>query len=356
MQPASVQPDRPTDIASIIALTMRQMAVAGLPRNYEIFYEALAGANHQLSLEVVALSSRPSQDDLDRIGRKFFAHNHGHRIVETAREVLARELEDIAGILRSERSQLEKFGRILGETSDGLTSRSTMSKELLEKITSVIATATTSTLDHGREVAATLTEKSAELESVKSTLEEYKRLADTDSLTQIWNRRAFDKEMAETYASKTKVLYRALILADIDRFKEINDRFGHPAGDKIIQTVAEMLRGASQASMFVARTGGEEFALIVDGVSEDASFEIANLIRLQVERMPLRAEDTGASYGGVTISMGVCMAADADGPDDLYAKADRALYRSKVAGRNRVTRHSATLDRPGKNWLLYSKE
>ena len=185
MQPASASTERPGDIATMVAVTMRQMGIAGLPRNYEIFYEALTGANHHLSLEVVALSSFPTQEDLDRIGRKYFANHHGQTIVETAREVIARELEDIAGILRSERTHIEKYGEILDQTSNGMANRSTISKELLEKIAGVMSAATTSTIDHGRQVAATLSEKSDELESVKSTLEEYKKLADTDSLTLI---------------------------------------------------------------------------------------------------------------------------------------------------------------------------
>ena len=73
----SAPADRTTDFATTVVTTMRQLGVVGLPRNYEIFYEALAGSNHELSLEVVSLSKRPTQDELDRIGRKYFADNHG---------------------------------------------------------------------------------------------------------------------------------------------------------------------------------------------------------------------------------------------------------------------------------------
>ena len=169
------------------------MASSALPRNYEIFYEALSGSNHELSLEVVSLSKRPTQDELDRIGRKFFASNHASGIVEHARETIAKELEDIASILRNERSHLEKYGRMLDQTAEGLNSRSPISKDLLQKIVGVMSVATTSTIDHGKQVASALSDKSSELESVKSKLEEYKTLANTDPLTQIWNRRAFDQ-------------------------------------------------------------------------------------------------------------------------------------------------------------------
>jgi diguanylate cyclase len=355
MRPAGAPPERATDLASSVLLTMRQMGVVALPRNYEIFYEALSGSNPELSLEVVSLSKRPTQEDLDRIGRKYFASHHDSGIVENARETIAKELEEIASILRRERGHVEKYGRMLGQTAQGLDGR-LVSKELLQKIVEVMSVATTSTIDHGKQVASALADKSNELESVKSKLEEYKRLANTDPLTQIWNRRAFDKEIAGIYNSNRGILFKALILADIDRFKEINDRFGHPVGDRILQGIADIFRSSIRNDMFVARTGGEEFALIVDGASEEATLEIADRIRLLIEQTPFVNPETKANYGSVTISMGLCMASEAEGPEDLYSKCDRALYRSKVTGRNRVTRFSMLPERAGKGWMLYRKD
>ncbi|MBA3446339.1 MAG: GGDEF domain-containing protein [Pseudaminobacter sp.] len=355
MQPAIARNEDANDVAATVVTTMRQMGVMGLPRNYEIFYEAFAGSNHSLSLEVVALSNRPTQDQLDRIGRKYFAQNHGQGIVEQARDVIARELEAVAGILRSERGHLEKYGQILDQTSGGLSNRNMMTRELLEKIVGVVSVATESTIDQGKQAASSLREKSAELETVKSTLEEYKKLADTDPLTHICNRRAFDKEMVNIYNTSKGIAFNALILADIDRFKDINDRFGHPVGDKIIQNIADIFRTSIRHDMFVARTGGEEFALIVEGTSEQATYEIAERIRVLVEQTIFSTQATG-DCGPITVSMGICMAAQADGAEGLYMKADRALYRSKVNGRNRVTQYSPAPENPLKNWLLYKKD
>jgi len=356
MQAAIAPGESSDDLATSVAMTMRQMGVMGLPRNYEIFYEALSGSNPRLSLEVIELGGRPTQEQLDQLGRKYFAQNHHQSIVEQARDVIAKELEDIAHLLRSERVHLERYGQILDQTSNGLNSREQISRELLQKVANAMSMATRSTIDHGNQVAETLSEKSAELESVKSKLEEYKRLADTDPLTHLWNRRAFDKEIASVYDSSKGILFKALILADIDRFKEINDRYGHPVGDKILKMIADIFRTSVSEGMFVARTGGEEFALIVDGISEQSTFEIADHIRLLIEQTRFANGQAGTDYGPVTVSMGICMAAEADSAEDLYAKADRALYRSKLEGRNLVTRHSELAARGGKNWMLYRKD
>jgi diguanylate cyclase len=355
MQPAVASPEKPVEIAMSVVAAMRQLGVIGLPRNYEIFYEALTGSNPELSLEVVSLSNRPSQDDLDRIGRKFFAHHHGHNIVSAARETLAKEFEDLAQILRSERVHLEKYGEVLSRTSQGLNGSGVMGQELLKKVVSVMTSATSTTIEHGRQVASTLKEKSAELESVKSALEEYKVLADTDALTQICNRRAFDRRIAEVYGSSRGVMFSSLILADIDNFKDINDRYGHPVGDKIIQVVADIFRSSAHEGMFVARTGGEEFAIIVDGAPEQGVVEFAETLRTLVAQTPFTAGN-GVTYGPVTISLGLCMASQGDSADDLYGKADRALYRSKLTGRNRVTTFTTVQDKPLKSWLLYKKD
>lgn len=357
MQAASVQSDRSSDIASTIVATMRQMGVVGLPRNYEIFYEALTGSNQQLALDLVSLSKRPTQSELDELGRKHFGQNHGQRIVDQAREIIAHELEDLAKLLRTERNSLERYGEILTETSSGLANPRLVTKDILEKIASVMAVATEKTIDNGRQLANTLGEKTIELENVKSKLEEYKKLADTDALTQVWNRRAFDKELARIYSDPKSVMFSSLILADIDRFKDINDRFGHPVGDRIIQAIAAILHGSVRGQTFVARTGGEEFAVIVDGASHEAVAGIAERLRNTIAQTPFTNPQTGVSFGPVTISLGTCMASEADSAEDLYAKADQALYRSKMGGRNRATAYVAPGDgKSGKNWLLYKSE
>ena len=143
MSTAAVQSEQRTaDVATTIAATMRQMGIVGLPRNYELLYEALTGSNHQLSLDVVELGKRPTQEDLDRIGRKYFVGRHGEGVVDTAREVIARELEDVAKLLRNEQSQIQKYGKILDQTSSGLAARSTLTQDLLQKIVGAVSVAT----------------------------------------------------------------------------------------------------------------------------------------------------------------------------------------------------------------------
>lgn len=341
------------DAAATVVLTMRQLGVPGLPRNYELFYEAVTAGRRDLIDALSELGSKPTQKQLDDIACRLL--NRGDEAaVEEAHSKIVAKLGEIIGLLKKERSSMETYGKILGETSTGLASPQPLSREFLDKIISVTAAATRTSLASQKEIVSSIGSKSGDLQAVKMQLEEYKRLADTDALTQISNRRAFDRALAAIYDSNRGVVFGALILVDIDRFKAVNDRFGHPVGDRILQIVANLIRATVRAEAFVARTGGEEFAIILNGSGEDATFRIAEDVRQAVLEAPFVNVAKGTNYGPITVSLGLCMATQAQGPDDLYAKADRALYASKAAGRNRATRFS-TLKEGNfvKNWLLY---
>ena len=342
------------DIASQIAAVMRRMGVAGLPRNYEIFYEAVTGSNDALNEALAALGDNPPQVELDRISAVHFAENSGMAVVAHAHEQIQRKLDEILKVVDKERSSLENYGRILDETAEGLASRNLVSRDLLEKVLGIMIAATNVTIVQGKQTVVSIEDKSAELDLVKQKLEEYKVLADTDSLTTIWNRRAFDKRLARVYDNPRSVMYSALILLDVDRFKDVNDRFGHPAGDRVLQKVAGVMRSFSDDSTFMARTGGEEFAVIVEATSEDAVFQLADRLRSAISMTDFETQAMVPGYGGITVSAGICMASDAPSPTDLYALADRALYTSKIQGRNCVTRQADAVERKtGKSWMLY---
>lgn len=345
------------DTAHSIAEIMDKAGVVGLPRNYEIYYEAYAVSNESLRVALSKLGPRPSQEDLDQLSRDFFTLHNRQGIVETAHDRITDKIEEVMALLTRERNSLEKYGTILDRTSAGLSGRQVLSVDILRKIVGIMAVATDSTIEQGKQIASSIADTSAELEEVKTKLIEYKKLADTDPLTQLWNRRAFDRAMADIYKDAKGQLFGALIVADIDRFKDFNDRYGHPVGDKVLQHLARVLRSCSTSNMMVARTGGEEFGIIVEGLSEEATVALADEVRVAVEKA-LFGNGAGLdAHDSITISMGVCMASEASDADDLYAKADRALYASKNAGRNRVTKYPVpdkSLQR--KNWMLYRTE
>lgn len=357
MQPREIVPGQQSiDVATAVIMRMRQAGVHGFPRNYEIFHEALSDTQGELAKALAALGAKPAQQALDELSRKHFGGDRA-RAVDESHECITTKLDEILTLLRKERSTMQTYGAILGETSSGLNNRRAMSREFLERIVNVMATATKTSIEKRDQIVSTMTEKANELEEVRGKLEEYKRLAETDPLTQLNNRRAFDQAISQIYETNRGVSFGALILADLDRFKAINDKHGHPVGDRILKVVADIIAKVAPDNAFLARTGGEEFAIILEGSGEETTFALAERIRTTVSETPFVNLQSGVNYGQLTMSLGICMATQAKGSEDLYMKADRALYASKTAGRNKVMRFSALPDGNFvKNWFIYSKE
>ncbi len=166
---------------------------------------------------------------------------------------------------------------------------------------------------------------------------ELRRLADEDPLTGLAHKGAF----AEALGRELKRARRhgqplALALLDLDRFKSVNDRFGHLAGDLVLRELAAAVRPLVRAEQLLARIGGEELAVLLPGVTLESAVLFAEKIRALVEAR--RIEFEGAPIA-VTVSIGVAALEEADaGGDALVARADARLYDAKRAGRNRVCR------------------
>jgi diguanylate cyclase (GGDEF)-like protein len=168
--------------------------------------------------------------------------------------------------------------------------------------------------------------------------------ATTDALTGVYNRR-YLIELGEIELEKARhmSLPFTVVLMDLDRFKHINDRMGHAAGDKALQAVAQCFRSGMRASDIVGRYGGDEFSVILSGATEGQARLV--LERLQNCIAQLQIQEQGeifhitASFGGVT-----CNGRSHVSLDQLLRRADRALYRAKQRGGNTIEWFSAEID------------
>jgi len=167
---------------------------------------------------------------------------------------------------------------------------------------------------------------------------ELRQLVTTDPLTRLPNRRAFfDRAAREHAAVAAGGLPATVALIDVDHFKRLNDTHGHLAGDRALRLVAASMRGALDRGDMLARIGGEEFAVLMPARSLDQAAEAIQHLRASVEEMAVPTADDGIDAGIIrcTVSAGVAVLGPG-GPDAALAAADRALYRAKAAGRNRV--------------------
>ena len=158
-------------------------------------------------------------------------------------------------------------------------------------------------------------------------------MACTDSMTGLFNRRhgalVLDQSIAAAKRAGTPL---SIALMDIDHFKRINDVYGHPIGDEAIRHVSELLALTARKSDIVARWGGEEFLAIFPGTTTPGHRIAGERYRMRIANAPLTVENKPIE---ITISIGIATLG-AETSDDLLARADKALYRAKERGRNRV--------------------
>jgi two-component system cell cycle response regulator len=175
-------------------------------------------------------------------------------------------------------------------------------------------------------------ERTAQLEAA---LEENRELTITDALTGCYNRRYLDSRLAEEVVRcRRSGLPLAIIVADLDRFKRVNDTLGHAAGDELLKGIAGLLRGAMRARIdWVARFGGEEFVVVLPDTPIEAAIAVAERLRTAIAsaRFMYAAGELTA-----TASFGVAGGEDPQDAASLLARADALLYQAKAAGRDRV--------------------
>ncbi len=172
-----------------------------------------------------------------------------------------------------------------------------------------------------------------EIIELRRRLHEEEQHTNVDALTQVGNRRAFDKRMIELFQNKKG--YMTLVLIDLDNFKKLNDTYGHLMGDKVLQGVGKTLQNICPKNALVARYGGEEFVLLLE-VSQEAAYQIAETIRASLKKLILKKKNSGQIIENITASFGVAQKIEGEFPDQLIERADKALYTAKENGRDRV--------------------
>ena len=161
-------------------------------------------------------------------------------------------------------------------------------------------------------------------------------LVGTDVLTGCVNRRAFESRLAREWRSaRRRNSTLAVLMIDVDTFKEINDTYGHTAGDTVLAELGEIMRKTARETDTVARYGGDEFVVMLPDTAWQGAMTFAERLRRNVDEHQFSLESAKIP---ITISVGVALAKGTDPvtPEDLVQSADRALYKAKSAGRNRI--------------------
>jgi len=224
-------------------------------------------------------------------------------------------------------SDLERLKSAISRQLDGVISRMTAFQEAQQRLSMEAE-------QRARELAEKLAQTEREADRLRASLMAQQLKAQIDPLTEVANREAYAQRLSYEYARWRRSRHPlSLTVADIDRFKAINDRFGHSTGDKVLRSVARILQANMRQTDFLVRYGGEEFVVLMPDTNLQQATLAANKLRAAIEARPFHA---GGERIPVTMSFGVAEFTLGDSGDDAFNRADKALYQAKAAGRNTV--------------------
>ena len=309
------------------------------PLNFELWSHFVADPDGPLGRELTRLiaSGEPMTETVsEELAAAYLAKAKLNEQIRDAGDQLTRELAAVAEAIGAAQQSTAAYGKTLNTASAGLGEATDAGA--IKQMVATLATATERVQKQNDTLEKKLSDSTTEVARLREHLEQVRRDASTDGLTNLANRKAFDDELARACADADEQ-GTALTLAvlDIDHFKTFNDTWGHQTGDQVIRFVASVIGRIGATPRFAARYGGEEFAMIFPG--EDASVVEACLeeIRDEVASRMLKRRSTNEDLGAVTVSAGLAMRKPGEAGICTMERADAALYISKRAGRNRVT-------------------
>jgi diguanylate cyclase len=331
-------------IAAAVLETLRAFRHAAMPRNYEVWYNYARASNPGLNDAInglVATHRTVTQADIDAL--------YG-RLTEQIDGFGSRMMGEIDQIITVIDGTIDSTVRHNADLA-GMSSEINRSSDLsgLRSVVGRLVQTAREIESANQQFEAHLKESREEINQLQQHLDAVRNEILTDPLTTLSNRKLFDQTivtaLAEAQSGGTAL---ALVMADIDRFKQINDTFGHLTGDQVLRLVALSLKQNISGQAVAARYGGEEFAIILPGFTLAEATALSEQIRHAVMGRELVKRSTGETLGHVTISLGVSVLRPGDTTASLVERADTCLYAAKRNGRNRVVTEAEVADKTAK--------
>ena len=235
------------------------------------------------------------------------------------------QVEGFTDMMLAIREETQGFGRDLAASANAM--RTTYNNADIVRLTEVM-------LDRLQSAEARLAAATHEAEELRLKLEAARSNARSDPLTNLPNRRAFEENFVQHSDAGKSI---CLAVCDVDRFKRVNDRFGHSVGDRVLKAIAETLLKTCVCHM-VARYGGEEFTVLFVGITLDEAYATLESARAMVAQKRYRLRESDEPLGAVTFSAGITQARPDESLGAVFGRADKLLYAAKDGGRNQIHR------------------
>ena len=332
--------ENPQDV-ELLKLTLPLMSrhAAGYhPLSYSVWYEYARNLRPELRSDVDEEIRRQ-----ERLSHSVTFELYSKHLVEPAERALITARTNLLGLVEQVDQAVNEadrdtagFDSRLSEFRRALSSASTL--EDLDTHVSSMQQETQRVGEGFGKLSTQLDQSKNEVRRLTEELQQMREEAQTDPLSGLLNRRGFDREVRRlATVDGIRESSLSIIMIDIDHFKKVNDTYGHPLGDRVIAAVGQLIRDSLGDLGVAARYGGEEFAALLPAQPPQVAEQVARSILQRVASGKIRRRQGEDPIGGVTVSAGVASKIRDEDPASLIERADRALYQSKSAGRNRVT-------------------
>jgi diguanylate cyclase len=307
--------------------------------NFELWMHYVAAKDGEVATEinsVLTSGQHFSEQVAEEIAERHLPSAKVAGEILDAGKSLTEELQSVSRALESARESSEAYGQQLATASKSL--EHDEDAEAVRAMVETLSVATAKVRDENKSLETQLADTNDELGRLREHLEQVRREAMTDALTNLANRKAFDETLdaacAQAAASGDPLV---LAIVDIDHFKTFNDTWGHQTGDQVIRFVASVIGRAAAGRRFSARYGGEEFAVIFPDETPEVALGVLEAAREEISSRILKRRSTNEDLGAITISTGIAELQPGELPVALLERADGALYASKHGGRNRTS-------------------
>jgi len=311
------------------------------PKNYSVWYKYVSGIDSELRKTMDTMLDKGetfSEETNESLYEHFCAEkdeNHLKDLRDDLQQVLATILKEVTELT----GQTEKYESFISGSAKILSDNPSPGE--VKNIVKTIIDETKTLGSYGKTVQTKLVETTDVLETLKRDFELVKTEALVDFLTGIPNRKAFDQALTEWITEATSDTESlSLLLIDIDHFKRFNDEYGHLIGDYVLKFVVKKIRELVKGRDFLARFGGEEFAVILPRTPLIGAQTVAENIRSYFAQAKLKEIATFKSLGKISVSIGIACYRVGESPETFISRSDQALYCAKNAGRNRVATES----------------
>lgn len=316
---------------------MSKYQIPVAPLNYAVWYEYVAGTSPVLkdAIDQLVATEQAIDEKATRDLYQRYVDPSDQTRVEAAQRTVRRLLEAVSHSLEAAGSEVSRYEQSLQECAAQL-STDIEADELRGLVTNLISSTQQMNAGHSA-LQRHLEESQKEADALREELAKVRIEAHSDALTGLANRKGFEERWR---ALETSEDFRdnphCLLIGDIDKFKSINDTYGHLFGDKILKIVAKAFSNLTKGKDLAARFGGEEFIILLPETPLNGAVAVAENIRKSIEKGRVFNPKTGEEVTRVTISIGVTQLKHGENVDEAIARADAALYRAKEGGRNRV--------------------